>query len=135
MAAISETQPVAAMPLQPAVPMQISTRSSSGDGGASHGVSSPLHQRPRVALALRVWAVSVGETEDEDPVDYFGEALQEDEVDDLQQNVEECALSGNDENELTVAAKERELAKRGEFQVYEVVPEEQSYGEERVTRR
>ncbi len=66
---------------------------------------------------------------------YFDEAAQEDEVDDLQQNVEERTSNRNDEDELTVSAKERELAKLEEFQVYEVVPEEQSYGKKRITTR
>ena len=61
-------------------------------------------QRPRVAHALSVCAVIVGDTEDEDPADYFDEALREDEVDDLQQNVEEVAADTNHEGELTTAA-------------------------------
>ncbi len=51
----------------------------------------------------------------------------------MQQNIEERALSGNDEDELTVAAMVRELSKLEEFQVFEVVPEEQSYRKKRVT--
>ena len=53
----------------------------------------------------------------------------------MQQTVEECASNGNDEDELTVAAKERELAKLEGSQVYEVAPEEQSYGKKRITTR
>ena len=36
---------------------------------------------------------------------------------------------------MTIAAKERELEKLEEFEVYEIVPEEQSFGKKRVTTR
>ena len=48
----------------------------------------PPNQRLRVAHVLRACAIEVGDTEDEEPGEYFEASLQEDEVDDLQQSGE-----------------------------------------------
>ena len=65
----------------------IEKRSAPSDGG-----DSPSRGRFRVAHVMQVCAIEAGETEDEEPGEYFEESLQEDEVDDLQHSVEDVGV-------------------------------------------
>ena len=116
------------------MPELVEKRLAPTDGGDSPSRGTPL-RRARVQHILRVCAVELGDTEDEDPAEYVEESLEDDDIDELLQNAEDVQADENHEDELTMAAKERELEKLEEFGVFEVVPEEQSYGKKRVTTR